>query len=237
MPEIYRLLQGFERFRKENFEPNREFFKRLAKGQAPRTMVVSCSDSRVDPAIITHSLPGELFVVRNVANLVPPCQSANTYRGTSAALEYAVCYLHVHNIIVMGHAHCGGIKAIIDGHDKYKLGEGFIAPWIEMAAPARDRVLEHWPNADKAFQERAIEMASILISLDNLMSFPFVKQRIESGQLRLFGWYFNLDLCELLQYDPEQGRFGDLEFAWVRPHLHDGPAAHAHTHDAAHVEY
>jgi carbonic anhydrase len=213
--EIETLLEGFQRFRARLFEPNREFFNELArKGQSPKTMVIGCSDSRVDPAIITDAAPGDLFVVRNVANLVPPCETKGTYHGTSAALEFAVCNLSIANIIVLGHAQCGGIKALLEGYGERDEGEGFIAPWVKMAGPARERVLARWPEASKEFQQRACERASILVSLENLMSFPFVKKRMDEGRLKLFGWYFDIDNGELMQYDPERRRFHDLYFNW-----------------------
>lgn len=211
MTEIDGLLRGFRRFRAKLFESNRELFNHLVReGQSPKTMVIGCSDSRVDPAIITDAAPGDLFVVRNVANLVPPYETGGVYHGTSAALEFAVCALQVKNIIVLGHTHCGGIKALLKGEEEQ--GESFIAPWVRMAAPARDKVLADWPDASKEFQLRACERASILVSLENLKSFPFIKSRIEEGLVRLWGWYFDLENGELMQYDPVQRHFHDLYF-------------------------
>ena len=213
MPEIKALLQGFQRFRGQLFEPNRDLFNQLArKGQSPKVLVIGCSDSRVDPAIILDTAPGELFVVRNVANLVPPCELMGMYHGTSAALEFAVCHLQVKSIIVLGHAQCGGIRALLESDGEQDKGTSFIAAWVKIAVPAREKVLARWPAADKEFQQRACERASILVSLENLLSFPFVKERVEDGSLRLFGWYFDIDSGELLQYDPERRRFHDLYF-------------------------
>jgi carbonic anhydrase len=213
MPEIKALLQGFRRFRSKTFEENRKLFSDLVQhGQSPKTVIIGCSDSRVDPAIITEAAPGDLFVVRNVANLVPPCEETGVYHGTSAALDFAVCNLKVRNIVVLGHAHCGGIKALIQGYDHH--AEGFIGPWVKIAAAARNNVLERWPDADKEFQQRACEQASVLVSLENLLTFPFIKEAVEAGRLRLFGWYFDLENGELLQYDPEKHHFYDLCFDW-----------------------
>lgn len=212
MPEIKKLLQGFQRFHARYFEQNRQLFDQLARrGQTPPTLVIGCSDSRVDPAILTDTAPGDLFVVRNVANLVPPCESGGTFHGTSAALEFAVCNLGVKNVIVLGHAYCGGIRALMEGSQQDK-GEGFIAPWVSIATPARDAVLKRWPEASKEFQQRACERASILVSLENLLTFPFVRQRVEEGSLKLYGWYFDIDSGELMQYDSERRRFHDLYF-------------------------
>lgn len=215
MAEIEKLLQGFQRFRSRYFEQDRTLFDKLARrGQAPKTLLIACSDSRVDPAILTDAEPGDLFVVRNVANLVPPCETGGSFHGTSAALEFAVCNLEVKNIVVLGHAHCGGIQALMEGYGEQNEGEGFIAPWMQMAARARDKVLARWPEASKEFQQRACERAGILVSLENLLTFPFVRQRVEDGRLQLFGWYFDIDNGELLQYDPERRHFHDLYFDW-----------------------
>jgi len=211
MTTINELLQGFQRFRVKSFEPNRELFNRLAmRGQTPRTLLIGCSDSRVDPAILTDSAPGDLFVVRNVANLIPPCETGGRYHGTSAAVEFAVCNLKVDNIIVLGHSRCGGIRALLEGYGENEEGEGFIAPWVQIATPARDEVLRRWPDASKEFKQRACERASIRISLTNLMTFPFIRQRVEAGSLNLYGWYYDLENGELMQYDPEKDRFYDL---------------------------
>ncbi|MDS4019339.1 MAG: carbonic anhydrase [Candidatus Competibacter sp.] len=197
----------------KSFEPNRELFNRLAmQGQTPRTLLIGCSDSRVDPAILTDSAPGDLFVIRNVANLVPPHETTGRYHGTSAALEFAVCNLKVSNIIILGHSRCGGIRALLEGYGENDEGEGFIAPWVKIAASARDEVLRRWPDASNEFKQRACERAGIRASLNNLMTFPFIRQRVEQGQLKLYGWYYDLENGELMQYDPEKDRFYDLYF-------------------------
>ena len=213
MTSINDLLQGFHRFRRKNFEPNRDLFNQLAmKGQTPRTLLIGCSDSRVDPAILTDSAPGDLFVIRNVANLIPPCETGGRYHGTSAAVEYAVCNLEVDNIIVLGHSRCGGINALLEGYGENDEGEGYIAPWVRIAAPARDEVLRRWPDASREFKQRACERAGVRTSLTNLMTFPFIRQRVEEGRLSLYGWYYDLENGELMQYDPEKERFYDLYF-------------------------
>ena len=213
MPTINELLEGFKRFRIKSFEPTRETFNRLAmQGQTPTTLLIGCSDSRVDPAILTDSAPGDLFIVRNVANLIPPCETGGRYHGTSAAVEFAVCSLQVRNIIVLGHSHCGGITALLDGYGENDEGEGYIAPWMRIAAAARDEVIGRWPDASREFKQRACERAGVRVSLANLMTFPFVRQAAESGRLKLYGWYYDLESGELLQYDAEKDRFYDLYF-------------------------
>jgi carbonic anhydrase len=151
-------------------------------------------------------------VVRNVANLVPPYETTGRYHGTSAALEFGVCNLKVHNIIVLGHSRCGGISALLDGYGENDEGEGYIAPWVRIAAPARDEVLRRWPDASSEFKQRACERAGIRTSLMNLMTFPFIRQRVEDGRVKLYGWYYDLENGELMQYDPDKDRFYDMYF-------------------------
>jgi len=213
MSDIEKLIRGFQRFRARYFERDRKLFSQLAtQGQTPRTLVIACSDSRVDPAIITDAEPGDLFVIRNVASLVPPAEEGGKHHGTSAALQFAVCDLQVANIVVMGHGHCGGIRALMEGSGDES--DGYIGPWVHIAERARQKVLARWPDASPAFQQRACERLAVLVSLDNLLTFDFVRERIEAGTLRMFGWYFDIENGELMQYDAEKKRFHDLYLGW-----------------------
>jgi carbonic anhydrase len=173
-------------------------------------MIIGCSDSRVDPAILTNCAPGDIFTVRNVANLVPPCEHDGTLHGVSAALEFAVCHLGVEHIIVLGHSQCGGINALMTGscdcsHDS------FISRWMSIATPAREKVLAELPGKDMNLQQRAAEQASILLSLENLHTFPWIDQRVEQGVLSLHGWYFDLGSGDLLEYKSASGTFEKLK--------------------------
>lgn len=200
MREIEKFITGFKQFQKSYFGENHELFDRLKQHQQPRTLIISCCDSRVDPAILTASEPGELFVVRNVANLVPPCESGGGHHGISAALEFGVCSLGVEHIIVLGHSQCGGIRALME--NSYGSNEGgFIAEWMNIAAPARDKILRELPHKSVDLQARACEQAAILLSLENLLSFSWIAQRVKDGTLALHGWYFDLARGELLGYD------------------------------------
>lgn len=201
--DISRLINGFGRFRARQYEQDPSAFEQLAsQGQSPKVMMIACCDSRVDPAIITDSAPGEIFVIRNVANLVPPCEFDGHYHGTSAALEFGVCSLEVEHIIVFGHAKCGGIRTLMEG---VKGGQGpgeFVSPWMAIAAEARQQTLEMCAGESIDTQSRACEQAAILISLKNLMTFPWIQQRVEQGVLQLHGWYFDIEQGELLGYNP-----------------------------------
>jgi carbonic anhydrase len=145
-------------------------------------------------------------MVRNVANLVPPYQMDDKLHGVSAALEFAVCHLEVEHIIILGHSSCGGIKALMNGSCGCK-GGGFISHWMSIAQPAKDKVLAELHDKEPELQRRAAEQAAILLSLENLHSFPFIVDRIKQGKLSLHGWYFDLEQGELLEYQPKEGAF------------------------------
>ena len=186
MTEINKLLDRYRQFYNEYFVDVPELYRQLsAEGQAPKTLVIACSDSRVDPSIIFKSEPGELFVIRNVASLVPPfeCDFVHCH-GTSAAIEYAVRHLEVENIIVLGHSHCGGIKTLVDdhGHD-----HNFIDSWLSIADEV---VSEQVENVDVYCE---CEKKAVAVSLRNLQTFPFVAERLKTGRLRLCGWYFCIE--------------------------------------------
>lgn len=200
MQDIDKFITGFKQFQRSYFGENQELFDKLKQRQQPRALIVSCCDSRVDPAILTNSEPGDLFVVRNVANLVPPYEDDVGHHGISAALEFGVCSLGVEHIIVLGHSQCGGIRALME--DSYGSGEGgFVARWMDIAAPAREKVRKELPHKSIELQSRACEQAAILQSLENLLSFPWIAQRVNNRTLSLHGWYFDMSQGELLGYD------------------------------------
>ena len=182
------LLDGYGRFRATEWERHRRRFQRLAEqGQRPRTMVVACSDSRVDPQMIFDAGPGELFVVRNVANLVPPYAPDGRDHGTGAALEFGVRGLQVSNLVVLGHGLCGGVGALLEGTAPGHL-EDFVLPWIRLASDVRARVLECAPADPQLHGEYAV----VRLSLANLRSYPWIAEREAAGQLRLHGAHFDV---------------------------------------------
>lgn len=200
------LIEGFARFREKHFARGDVLFRELVEqGQTPKTMVVACCDARVDPALVLDCAPGDLFVIRNVANLVPPAENQGHYHGTSAALEFGVRKLNVGHIIVLGHAHCGGIHALLEG-DVQK-GDAFISEWMGIADAARERVSREFSDAGNAARHRACEQQAILVSLDNLMTFPWIRERVEQGTLALHGWYFDIERGELLGYNAAARQF------------------------------
>jgi carbonic anhydrase len=196
-----KLIEGFQRFRERHFKSDDSLYQQLVKeGQTPRTMVVACCDSRVDPALVLDCEPGDLFVIRNVANLVPPIEGRAGHHGTTAAIEYGVRNLGVEHIIVLGHAQCGGIGALVRSGGVSNPGS-FIDDWMCLVESARRGVIEEMPNATLKEQTRACEQRAILVSLDNLMTFSWVRERVEAGKLLLHGWYFDIEHGQLLRYD------------------------------------
>lgn len=206
MRDVNKFISGFKRFQKDWLGPDADLFAGLRKGQSPCTMVIACSDSRVDPLFLTNSHPGDLFVVRNVANLVPPCEPDAGHHGVSAALEYAVCHLKVDNIIVMGHSQCGGIRGLMEGICACS-EHSFIGNWVNIAQHAKNKVLEELPDKSVDMQAGACEKAAILVSLENLMTFPWLKERVDNGQLALHGWYFDLQAGTLSGYSTDSSSF------------------------------
>ncbi|MGN5374083.1 carbonic anhydrase [Sphingomonas hankookensis] len=187
------LKEGYYRFRGNEWQQERERWSELATGQSPKVMVIACSDSRVDPATIFGARPGEIFVVRNVANLVPPFEDDGGRHGVSAALEFAVTKLEVEEVLVLGHGACGGVNACLtQALANTRPGEGgFVAHWIDLLDEAREKVVaEHGTGPEG---QKALEQEGVRVSLKNLMTFPFVKERVESGKLKLHGAVFAID--------------------------------------------
>jgi len=202
-----RLHDGYCAFRAGRLATEQSRYRELAeRGQAPETMVVGCCDSRVSPEVIFDAGPGELFVVRNVANLVPPYSPDGLYHGVSAALEYGVEILRVKHLVVLGHARCGGIQAFASNAPS---GD-FIGKWISLLKPAAASVQHHQHEDDYLKQ---LEQASLRHSLENIKTFPFIRRACESGALRLFGAYFDVSTGELSVLDRGSGRFAGIERA------------------------
>lgn len=209
MRSVERLVSGYRSFRAGSHAEQAARYRELAeRGQAPEIMIVACCDSRADPALIFDAAPGEFFIVRNVANLVPPFEPMGDYHGTSAALEFAVTSLGVRHIVILGHAQCGGIKACLDGAYANEDGTGhFVAKWMSLAKGARGEVIREHRDAPEEVRQRALEHAAIRTSLDNLRTFPFIRERVEAGRLGLHGGYFAIATGELLALDDGSGAF------------------------------
>ncbi|KAI8901266.1 carbonic anhydrase [Globomyces pollinis-pini] len=199
-----KFANGHLRFKNKYFSENKELFESLKNSQAPKSILIGCSDSRVDPAIITDCDPGDFFVVRNVANLVAPYELDAGYHGTASALEYAVRALNVENIVVMGHSKCGGIAGLMSG----ATGDfDFVGPWVSIAQRAKDKTLKAFADQPVEVQNRACEEASILCSLENLTTYPWVMSRLKENKLTLSGWYFDFENGTLSAYNQASNKF------------------------------
>jgi carbonic anhydrase len=193
MSHLHHLVEGYRRFRDDGWKRERERWSELAEGQSPKVMVIACSDSRVDPAQIFDVKPGEIFVVRNVANLAPPFETTPGRHGVSAALEFAVTQLEVEDIVVMGHGSCGGCAAALTGQfDDSDHGAGhFIAEWVALLREARDAVrVRHGEVTAEAILE--MELEAVRVSLANLRTFPWIAERESAGKLALHGAHFSI---------------------------------------------
>lgn len=200
-----RLIEGYRVFRDTYFQHHRDMFGQLAQGQAPKAMVISCCDARVDPGLIFNAEPGEIFTLRNVANLVPPYSPDDAYHGTSSAIEFAVRSLGVSDIVVMGHSRCGGVRALLGAHE----GD-FIGPWMRIAEPARTRAIALAGDQDIDVVRRICEHETVKISLQNLHGFPWIRERVRAGTLTLHGWYFDIEHGHILALDEATGEFSEL---------------------------
>lgn len=206
--ELTELLNGYRRFREHGWKPERDRWAQLGEGQQPRVMIIACSDSRVDPAQIFDVHPGEIFVVRNVAALVPPFEIAPGHHGVSAALEFAVQFLKVREIVVMGHGMCGGCRAALtqEMHGCEPGEGGFVANWIDMLDEVREPIARRYGTQSHE-AERAMEQAAVKVSLANLRSFPCVREKEKRGTLTLRGAFFAISDGVLHLLDEKSGEF------------------------------
>ena len=208
MSHLARLVDGYRRFRESGWKRERERWSELAEGQSPKVMVIACSDSRVEPAQIFDVKPGEIFVVRNVANLSPPFETEPGHHGVSAALEFAVTQLEVEEILVMGHGSCGGCAAALTGQfDDAEHGTGhFISEWVELLRSARDAVrARHDQLGREAFLD--MEWESVKVCIANLRTFPWIAERERDGRLKLHGAHFSIAEGRLYVLDEAEENF------------------------------
>ena len=201
------LLDGFDRFKAERFAKDQSLYRSLAQhGQTPAVMVIACCDSRTAPETIFQTEPGELFVVRNVANLVPPYESDGAYHGTSAALEFAVQSLHVRHIVVLGHGGCGGIRAALQPSGAPLSPDDFIGKWMSQLRPIVGRLRSPDRSSEEELQT-VLERASVRNSITNLRSFPYIANLEDRRELSLHGAWFDIAEGELWMMNPSTGEF------------------------------
>jgi carbonic anhydrase len=215
--EMATLLAGYKQFRQRYFAQNEHVFKKLAsQGQKPKTMIISCSDSRVDPSIILDCSPGEIFAVRNVANLVPTYFDRPKNESIGAALEFAVRYLGVQQIIVLGHSSCGGIKTLMEmdptqsNEDKTSPEKTFIQDWVKIAKDAKDKTQAAHKDLPAAEKAKICEEQALLVSLKNLETYPWIKIKMQTGELSLHAWRFDIRAGLIQRYNQDTTHFEDL---------------------------
>jgi carbonic anhydrase len=203
-----RLVAGFERFRHQHFEDSHDLYDQLLEGQSPEVMVIACSDSRTDPAIICGAQPGELFVLRNVAALVPPHAPDGRPHGTAAAIEFGVEALGVRHIVVLGHSFCAGVRCLLD-HSAHRFA--YVADWMDVAREVRDEMDGLVTEAERTLVARRAEQAAVLASLRHLAGYPFIAERVAAGRLSLHGWYFHFGWGVLQAAEGPRGPFRQVE--------------------------
>lgn len=205
---MQRLIEGVHRFRREEFGRYQELFERLAReGQRPHTLFITCSDSRVLAELVTHSKPGDLFVVKNVGNIVAPFAAAGSANSTAAAIEFAVEVLGVSDIVVCGHTQCGAMEALLHGRPEIA-GLPHLRAWLEVAAPVRGLIERNYAHlTDPQARLTAAAEENVLFALENLRGYPVVAQRLAVGAVRLHGWCFKIATAEMFAYEPKSNQF------------------------------
>lgn len=203
---MQKLIDGIIKFRKEDFNAHKELFRELRDHQVPHTLFISCSDSRIDPNMITGSKPGELFIVRNIANIVPPYRETNEFVATTSAIEYSVLMLGVENIIICGHSNCGGCAASLHSSEHLK-NLPHTKKWLELLKPIKDYILKAIPDSEPEIKEWMMEQSNIVEQLKHLMTYPYIREKVMSGKLKLHGWYYMIETGEVYIYDSDAGEF------------------------------
>jgi carbonic anhydrase len=208
---IKSLASGHHKFQEQNFKQNEKRFKTLVEnGQTPKALFIGCSDSRVGPEIITGSNPGDLFIVRNIGNFVAPFKPDEEFHATAAAIEYAVGVLEISDIIICGHSHCGAIHSLFK-HIPMNQDVMHTIKWLELGNEAKDYTISVMPKATKDEQIAFTEQVSVLFQLDNIMTYPIVKKRVDEGKLFLHGWFYDITTGVISSYDDENSSFMPLQ--------------------------
>lgn len=207
---MQKLLQGVVEFKKEDFESHRLLFEKIGKQQKPHTLFIGCSDSRIVPNLITKTLPGELFVIRNIGNFVPPYRETKEYVSTTSAIEYAIQVLDVENIVICGHSNCGACSCLYQDDSFFKRIP-HVKKWLELAENIKEQVFKKFPEHDPSSREWLTEQMNIVEQMKHLLSYPFIKERYEQKKLSIYGWYYIIETGEIYNYNKEKGFFEIIE--------------------------
>ncbi|MFT3768704.1 MAG: carbonic anhydrase [Minicystis sp.] len=206
---MQKLIEGIHRFQGDIFGSQREMFQRLARGQRPEALFITCSDSRINPNLVTQTEPGDLFILRNAGNIIPPHRAANG--GEGATIEYAVAVLGVRDIIVCGHSHCGAMDALLDPPPRTELPA--VAEWLEHAEATRRIVQQNYADLPPDRRLVAAVEENVLVQLDHLRTHPAVAAGLSRGEVHLHGWVYKIETGEIFAYDPGRGQFLPLDDA------------------------
>ena len=201
-----KLFKGIARFRREDFESHRQLFKELGRKQQPHTLFIGCSDSRVVPELITRTGPGELFMIRNVANIVPPYRKTEDFAGTTSAIEYAVHVLDVEAIVVCGHSNCGGCAALHKSPEELRHIPN-VARWLDASREVKERVKKQVVEGTPEEQEWLTEQINILVQMRNLLTYPYIRERYDQGNIEIFGWYYIIETGEIFNFNDHTETF------------------------------
>ncbi|TAN39451.1 MAG: carbonic anhydrase [Nitrospirae bacterium] len=205
-----KLYKGIHTFGEAYFKKEEDFFKRLSEGQEPEVLFITCSDSRVDPNLVTQSRPGELFIVRNVGNIVPPYEAIKDKNSVAAAIEFAVLSLKVKDIIICGHSNCGAMKALLSDEKEFSQMP-HLWEWLQLAMPVRRIVEKFYPQTSIESCEMILEEENILMQLRNIQTYPFVVQALQEGSLYLHGWFYDIRTGSIRAYSPGKDKFEKVE--------------------------
>ncbi len=206
-----KIYKGIHHFQSSYFKKEEDFFKRLSEGQKPEVMFITCADSRVDPALVTHSMPGELFIMRNVGNIIPPYDAIRDKSSVAAAIEFAVLGLKVKDIIVCGHSNCGAMQALYRDKKDFE-GMPHLKEWIELVLPVKEIVDRLFPKSSPTECQQIAERENILFQLRNIQTYPFVADALKAGDIYLHGWYYDIGTGDIYAYTPETDTFEKIAY-------------------------
>ncbi len=201
-----RLFKGYMKFRQEDFASHRELFQQLGRSQAPHTLFIGCSDSRVVPNLITNTHPGELFIIRNIANIVPPYRKTQEYVATTSAVEYAVQALKVDSIVVCGHSNCGGCAAMNQSAAELEQLP-HVRKWLEVSKEVRGRVDRLMTGDSPEEREWLTEQVNILVQMRNLLTYPYIREKYERGAISIYGWHYIIETGEIFSFNDARQLF------------------------------
>jgi carbonic anhydrase len=201
-----KLFKGIIEFSEKDYQEYEELFKKIGNSQKPHTLFIGCSDSRIVPNLITKTLPGELFVIRNIANIVPYYRETEEFVSTTSAIEYALLILNVENIVVCGHSNCGGCDAFYNDESFFK-NIPHVKKWLELGIEVKTEVEKRMPNADVHVKKWLTEQINVVKQMENLFTYPFIKERYEKGTVKIFGWYYVIETGKIYNYDTVKNNF------------------------------